>query len=63
MNEQEKEVLARIFLHAMGPIESFRLPDEELLLLLESDQYESFSPEFRHWLENQLDEVCVEQGQ
>lgn len=63
MNELESRVRESLTEHAYGPLDAFRLPDLEVLDLIESKQYSNFTAEFRAWLDSQMDDICERQGQ
>lgn len=61
-NQTEARVLQNLFMYATGDLNSFQLPEGEVIELLEADDYSSFTPEFREWLDRQLDAICLMRG-
>lgn len=59
----EQKIMDQMFMYASGSLEQFRLEDNEVLELVESPEYNDFSPEFRAWLDSQFDSICTCQGQ
>lgn len=62
-NATETRIRERLAAHANSPLSNYTLPDEEVMDLIESKEYDNFSPEFQHWLDRQLDIILTVQGQ
>lgn len=63
LHEKELKVIETMFLYAHGPLECFSLPEEQILALLDEPEFNQFSPEFRNWVLDQFDRICICQGQ
>lgn len=63
MNELESRIRESLNEDPRAALDAYSLSDMEVLDLLESDQYDHFSCEFRVWLDKQMDAICERQGQ